>query len=101
MSISGPRIQPPSAQSRLLDFIYGPDGQIADMHVNPDWAILFAALQRTALAVSRSGLTADRPTSTMPGRFVGMPFFDTTIGKPIWLKSVQPDSWIDATGAGV
>ena len=101
MTIAGPRIQPPAAQSRLLDFIYGPDGQISDMHVNPDWAILFSALQKTALALSRNGLTADRPTSTMPGRFVGMPFLDLTIGKPIWLKSVAPDVWIDATGTPV
>jgi hypothetical protein len=27
-----------------------------------------------------------------------MPYFDTTLGYPIWLESVNPDVWVDATG---
>jgi hypothetical protein len=41
-----------------------------------------------------SGLTPLRPT--VP--YVGQPFFDTTIGKPIWWNGA---SWIDAAGAVV
>lgn len=40
-----------------------------------------------------SGTTDQRPT-TAP---VGFHFFDTTVGKPIWLKAT-PSTWVDATG---
>ena len=53
-------------------------------------------------AVATSGPTADRP-DRKKDRFIGMPYFDTELGggKPIWLKSVTPDVWVDATGAAV
>lgn len=46
-----------------------------------------------------SGTTAQRPT----WQIVGMQYFDTTIGKPIWCKTASPTSpvWVDATGATV
>jgi hypothetical protein len=43
--------------------------------------------------VSTAGTTAARPTTAT----VGFTYFDTTLGKPIWLKTA-PSSWIDATG---
>jgi hypothetical protein len=49
-------------------------------------------------AVQNSSTTANRPTTDL---FIGMPYFDTTLNKPIWLKSVSPNVWIDATGATV
>jgi hypothetical protein len=45
-------------------------------------------------AANRSGTTAQRPT-TSP---VGFSYFDTTLNKPVWLKTA-PSTWIDATGA--
>lgn len=44
-----------------------------------------------------SGTTVNRPSSV----YVGMPYFDTTLGKPISCKSVSPVTWVDATGATV
>lgn len=41
--------------------------------------------------------TAQRP----PTASIGFSLLDTTLGKPIWLKSVNPNVWIDATGAVV
>jgi hypothetical protein len=53
-------------------------------------------------ASTQSGPTANRPTATStPKRWVGMAFYDSTLGKPVFLKSVGPDVWVDATGASV
>lgn len=46
-----------------------------------------------------AGTTAQRP----PNGPVGMSYFDTTLGKPVWLKTASvggtPAVWVDATGA--
>ena len=42
-----------------------------------------------------SGTTANRPTSNL---FIGRMYFDTTLGKPIYLKSVLPSVWVDGVG---
>ena len=46
-----------------------------------------------------SGSTSNRPT----WQTVGMEYFDTTLGKPIWCKSASETSpvWVDATGTTV
>lgn len=50
-------------------------------------------------ALGGTGPTAQRPTKMV---YLGMGFFDTTLGKPIWLQSVGPPTvWVDATGAVV
>ena len=46
-------------------------------------------------ANNESGTTADRPTKNL---YVGKMYFDSTLGQPIWLKSVRPDVWVLATG---
>ena len=62
------------------------------------WASWLGKVRSYAGAVSDSGTTAQRPTA---GLFVARPYFDTTLGKPIWLKTVSPSVWVDATGASV
>lgn len=42
---------------------------------------------------STSGTTAARPTDAM----VGFVYFDTTLGKPVYLKTA-PSTWVDAAG---
>lgn len=69
--------------------------------IAPEVASLLHSLQIIAFNSTRSGSTASRPTDSLPGRWIGESFFDTTLNKPIWLKSVNPDVWIDATGAVV
>lgn len=45
------------------------------------------------------GTTAARPTADLE---LGQMFFDSTIGKPIWLKATTPSVvWVDSTGAAV
>lgn len=64
----------------------------------PSWAKWFSSVHRLAQAVQSNGTTANRPTSFLwPGRF----YFDTTLNQPIWIKTVSPVVWIDATGASV
>ena len=47
----------------------------------------------------RSGITASRPTALGFTPPVGYQYFDTTLGKPIWLKTGT--TWVDSTGATV
>lgn len=53
----------------------------------------FSAMGRLANDITMSGTSANRPTT---GLYVGRPYFDTTLGKPIWFKD---PGWVDATGA--
>ena len=69
--------------------------------IPPTLVPLLSGLQMTAFASTRNGSTSARPTNEMLGRYIGMPFLDMTLGKPIFLLSINPDVWIDATGAAV
>jgi len=62
----------------------------------------FQPLFNVAFASQQSGTTANRPISTAQfPLWVGRIYFDTTLGKPIWVKSLSPTVWVDATGAVV
>lgn len=54
------------------------------------------------LGYKSKGTTEERPTS-LKASDVGFMYFDTTLGKPIYAKSITINSitWVDATGAGV
>lgn len=41
------------------------------------------------------GTTAQRPTTNLE---LGMTYFDSTLGKPVWLKSTGPSVWVDGVG---
>ena len=41
--------------------------------------------------------TSTRPTNAV----IGQHTFDTTLGVPIWLKSVNPQVWVNAAGTVV
>lgn len=68
--------------------------------IQPDKAftVWLNQLWHVARTLNLSGTTANRPTT---GLYLGMTYFDTTLGKPIWLQSVGPSVWCDATGAAV
>lgn len=44
-----------------------------------------------------SGASVDRITPW----YVGQAYFDTDLGKPIWCSSLDPVTWVDATGTDV
>jgi hypothetical protein len=96
-AIAGPKLQMPPALSKIAT----QDAQGMITGTAQDWSAFFSAVQQVVYNGSRSGPTASRPTDTLIGRYVGMPYYDTTLGKPIWLESTNPDVWVDATGAAV
>lgn len=65
---------------------------------DPPGAVWFAKLQLIVSASVMSGTTANRPTQ---GLFVGRTYFDTDLTHPIWVQSLGPTVWADATGASV
>jgi len=66
---------------------------------DPVWGGWVDTVHGIAQDVSNSGTTAQRPTAN---QYIGKPYFDTTLGKPIWLSAMgSPPTWVDATGAVV
>lgn len=59
---------------------------------NENFDELYIVAGKVALAET----TANRPTVTQADD--GLPFFDTTLGKPIWALSTSATGWVDATG---
>jgi hypothetical protein len=66
--------------------------------IHPAWNAWFSKLYNVAKPLGGSDVTANRPTE---GLFVGYPFFDTTLGIPIWVQSLNPTVWVNATGGAV
>lgn len=56
------------------------------------WLAWASNLSSLVTGLASSGTTADRPTV---GLYTGRPYFDTTLGQPIWYDGTQ---WVDATG---
>lgn len=78
--------RPPMFTAKLADFV-------------ATWKGWFSTAHNVLTAASTAGATAARPTTN---QFAGMPYFDTTLGKPIWLKTPGAvPVWVDATGGAV
>lgn len=60
--------------------------------VSRSWAPWFEKVYTLLFAMSQSGVTAQRPSADL---WTGRPFFDTTLGLPIWWDGSQ---WIKADG---
>ena len=69
-----------------------------DRTVSVAWRQWFQRAQLALESIFGSGTTATRPTRML---WIGRQHFDTTLGKPIWIKSVGPAVWVDATGTSV
>lgn len=68
----------------------------------PVYQAWFASIQNWLRPVGSSGITALRPLNTKESfMYVGQAYFDTTLGKPIWVQSLNPTVWVDASGAVV
>lgn len=57
----------------------------------------FTAVNSTLLNITSFGTTAQRPTKNL---YIGQAFFDTTLGRPVWLISVNPITWVDLIPGG-
>lgn len=97
-TIAGPNVQPPAAGSTWFDIVQDERGRI--ISITPTFAAMqfFHAAQELVYNMSRSGPTGSRPTSTLSNRFVGLPFFDTTLGLPVFLKTASSSAWVKADG---
>jgi len=67
----------------------------ATLEMTVPWANWTQRIQNIVRTLNTSGPTAQRPTSNL---YIGLFFFDTTINKPIWLRSVNPNVWVDGAG---
>lgn len=93
--MTGPDIQAPNAHPIVM-LIRDGKGM-----TSIDWMLFFGMIAELLWGATRSGPSSQRPSSTVRLRWPGMQYFDTTLGKPIWLKSIGPDAWVDANGAPV
>ncbi len=82
-----------------------PFAEIVDGYrLTSQWAQYMSRVARVVEANEMNGATTARPTRDV---YVGQSYFDSTLGKPIWAKTVVAASggltitWVDATGATV
>jgi hypothetical protein len=67
------------------------------------WVSWFTQATNILLSLQQTGTTANRPTS---GLWVGRMYFDSTLGYPVWVKSVGASPpytavWVNGAGAVV
>ncbi len=62
------------------------------------WATWFSNANQILQDLTNSGTTAQRPTTFL---YLGKPYFDTTIGMPIVVKSLSPTVWVNGVGTAV
>lgn len=61
------------------------------------WQALFSSIHNFLGPVGTSGPTSQRPVnSSQNPLYIGQSFFDTTLGLPIWVKSLNPTVWTTA-----
>jgi hypothetical protein len=59
------------------------------------WTAWFTFIHNIVADITSSGTTAQRPTLRL---YINKPYFDTTLGKPIWWAGT---AWVDGSGAPV
>ena len=62
------------------------------------WAAWFSALNNLIRPLGGNGATTARPASNL---YVGLMFFDTTLGYPVFIKSLNPTVWVNGAGSVV
>jgi len=62
------------------------------------WQAWFGSIQQWLGPQSQNGTTAQRPTKSL---YVGLSYFDTTLGLPVFVKSLHPTVWVNAAGGVV
>lgn len=60
------------------------------------WVRFFTQLEELFNQLQQTGTTAQRPN---PAPFVGFMYFDTTVNRPIWAKTLSPMAWVYADGS--
>lgn len=86
MAINGPKVQLPGGEFVLEGGELSSDAQT-----------FLSTMQKISFYSTRSGATGSRPTSTS-FRWVGMPYYDTTLGLPVFLHIASTNVWHKADG---
>lgn len=83
-----------------FSFDYPAESPLADQtgRMSVPWGQWFSRAHAAVASLYQSGTTANRPDSLL---WVGRMYFDTDLGIPVWVQSVRPTVWVDATGAPV
>jgi hypothetical protein len=76
-------ISPPPSQSNIAE---------SSGTAGSSWVEFFSEVFKSIRALQNSGTTAQRPTQ---GLYVGRPYFDTTLNRPIWYNGT---AWQRADG---
>ena len=97
--MAGPLIQQPPGQ--VFDIQTDAEGKVIGLRMRPEWASFLQAVQQVTFGSSRTGSTSARPTSDFVGRYEGMPFFDRSLGYPVFLKHASSNVWVNGAGAVV
>lgn len=97
MAIAGPNIQIPTSLTDMFEF----DAQGKILSVKPAWASFWSQVGQLLFAETRNGPTSSRPTSALPSRYIGMPYFDTDLGFPVYLETASSDAWVRYDGTPV
>ncbi len=84
-------ISPPPNQEPIS----APSINSLSTRISDKWQEFFSATYTGILDLQSSGTTDNRPTKRL---YVGRPFFDTSLGIPIWYNGVN---WIDSSGGVV
>jgi hypothetical protein len=66
-----------------------------DQNITMSWLQWVQRTHTIASSLQQSGPTSERPTSLL---WIGRRYFDTDLGYPIWLRSIEPNVWINAEG---
>ena len=80
-------ITPPPARTPFMNAQGGPEGA---------WTQWISMLEQLFNKLQGTGTTAQRPN---PSPFIGFMYYDTTINKPIWAKTVTTWVYSDGTAA--
>lgn len=84
------------ASSNSFDFPSGAPLVDENQMVTQGWLQAMTRWHRAILTLYQSGTTLQRPTELL---WIGRRFFDTTLGKPVWVKAVKPAVvWVDGVG---
>lgn len=67
-----------------------------------DWYAWLSALFGIVKPIGTYGTTAQRPIVTPNNQlYISQPYFDTTLGYMVWIKSLNPTVWVNGAGAVV
>jgi len=74
-------------------------------YLDSSWRAWFASIQTWLGPQGQSGTTGNRPTSNL---YTGLQYFDTTLGYPVFVKTVGTNApgnvtavWVNASGTPV